>query len=300
MQRRNLLLCFDAFGTLFRPIRPVAQQYAEVARQCGFGSFSDHELQSSFRSAIKQEGKKNPNYGKSTGLGATKWWTNVIHNTFTPFLKDSQPLPRDLAPRLLHRFASKDGYDTEPNLVSTLQSLGRHKSQMGFENVIVGVITNSDDRVPGILSSFGLNVSPLRSSTGIDPRTVPNQDYDIDFHCMSYDAGVEKPDELIFHAAEFMLTQVLAVRGKGVGEIIGSTGSWHKVYVGDDFAKDVLGAKKAGWDPVLLDAEDQFTDLPRLKDSPSMTLDSLYEEHAAVRVRSIADLVTWLTAGTRR
>jgi len=77
MARPHLLLCFDAFGTLFRPKRSVAQQYAEVARQCGVTGFSDSELEASLKLAFKDEAKRNPNYGRATGLGATKWWTNV-------------------------------------------------------------------------------------------------------------------------------------------------------------------------------------------------------------------------------
>ncbi len=77
MARPNLLLCFDAFGTLFRPKRPVYKQYGEVARQCGITGFSDNELHASFLAAIKDESMRNPNYGKATGLGPTLWWTNV-------------------------------------------------------------------------------------------------------------------------------------------------------------------------------------------------------------------------------
>lgn len=73
----NLLLCFDAFGTLFNPKGGVAQQYAQVAKQCGVTGFSDKELQSRLLEAIKEEREKNPNYGRATGLGATQWWTNV-------------------------------------------------------------------------------------------------------------------------------------------------------------------------------------------------------------------------------
>lgn len=83
MARPNLLLCFDAFGTLFSPKGAVAQQYAEVARQCGITSFSDKELQSRLLAAIKDERERNPNYGKATGLGATKWWTNVSETHVT-------------------------------------------------------------------------------------------------------------------------------------------------------------------------------------------------------------------------
>lgn len=85
MAKPNLLLCFDAFGTLFRPKRPVVQQYGEIARQCGIGGFTDAQLQSSFRAAFKDEMRQNPNYGKSTGLGATRWWTNVrLSSSFFP------------------------------------------------------------------------------------------------------------------------------------------------------------------------------------------------------------------------
>lgn len=77
MTKPNLLLCFDAFGTLFKPKRLVSLQYAEIARQCGITGFKDDEAQAAFKAAFKDEMKQNPNYGKSTGLGATRWWTNV-------------------------------------------------------------------------------------------------------------------------------------------------------------------------------------------------------------------------------
>ena len=92
MARPNLLLCFDAFGTLFRPKAPVAKQYAEVARQCGLSGFSDDELQSSLRAAIKEQAKLNPNYGKATGLGATKWWINVGFLPSSPLAVTLLPL----------------------------------------------------------------------------------------------------------------------------------------------------------------------------------------------------------------
>jgi len=49
MSKRNLLLCFDAFDTLFTPKRSIAQQYGEVARSLGLGGFSDEQLQASFK-----------------------------------------------------------------------------------------------------------------------------------------------------------------------------------------------------------------------------------------------------------
>ncbi|KAM5357698.1 hypothetical protein ACJZ2D_015999 [Fusarium nematophilum] len=299
MAKPNLLLCFDAFGTLFRPASTVAIQYAEVARQCGVAGFTLDELQSSLVAAVKSESGQNPNYGKATGLGATKWWTNVIHNTFTPLIKD-QVLPKDLAPMLLHRFSSKAGYEAEPNLVSALKAFRRQQARKRYERIVIGVVTNSDDRVPSILSSFGLNVSPLRYGTEVNSNAVAEDHHDIDFHCMSYDVGVEKPDKLIFEAAELMLAQVIAIReGKSPSEVKADIETWRKVYVGDEYKKDVVGATNAGWNPVLLDSEEQSPDIPRLEESRSETIDGVFKENAVARVQSIQNLATWLTGGIR-
>ncbi|KAI5461797.1 haloacid dehalogenase [Mariannaea sp. PMI_226] len=298
MARPNLLLCFDAFGTLFRPKGLVAQQYSEVARRCGLTGFSGHDLQASLRAAIKDEAKRNPNYGKATGLGATKWWTNVIHKTFTPFLKTNQALPKDLAPRLLHRFSSKEGYDAEESLASALKSLRRTNAHRRFGRIVVGVVTNSDDRVPSILSSFGIDVSPMRYGTEVDPGALVGKNYDIDFHCMSYDVGVEKPDSLMFDSAELMLTKIITMRdGKSPAEAKADIETWRKVYVGDEFVKDVVGSGNAGWNPVLLDTNNQSGSIPRLEDQHSQTIDDLFKEHAVVRVSSVNGLAKWLTGG---
>jgi len=78
MCKPNLLLCFDAFGTLFKPKRSIIEQYGEVARQLGLViPRGDKQLERSFLDAFKAESKLHPNYGRETSLGATKWWTAV-------------------------------------------------------------------------------------------------------------------------------------------------------------------------------------------------------------------------------
>jgi hypothetical protein len=47
--KRNLLLCVDAFGTLFRPRSPIAEQYGSVARGMGV-QVSDDEVAKAFKS----------------------------------------------------------------------------------------------------------------------------------------------------------------------------------------------------------------------------------------------------------
>ncbi|KXJ86153.1 hypothetical protein Micbo1qcDRAFT_237089 [Microdochium bolleyi] len=334
-RKPNLLLCFDAFGTLFRPKHSVAQQYGDVARQCGLSSrLREEDVQPCLMAAMKAESKRNPNFGRATGLGATKWWTNVIHNTFAPLLAGTgASIPDDLAPRLLHRFATMDGYTLEsPDLVSSLRSLKgtpppappRTASVDGaasgqgvqrgplYDQIVVGIVTNSDDRVPGILSSAGFAVSPLRYGTELgDPAEMTAivdadgndlTDWDIDFHCMSYDVGVAKPDLAIFEAADYMLPRVLDARSTAALSHAEAHQAWQKIYVGDEYAKDVVGSLSAGWNSVLLDHEGSGSDthegqaIPILQDVGETTtsITDLFKESPVLSVRSIKDLVRCL------
>ncbi|KAK4211308.1 hypothetical protein QBC37DRAFT_427199 [Rhypophila decipiens] len=271
MTKRNLLICFDAFGTLFKPKRSVEEQYTLVAHKFGVGinpdgtnHFNSADVRSSFRAAFKSSAKEYPNYGRAVGMGATAWWTKVITDTFTPLLPQSQqrtPLPAGLAPALLHRFSSADGYQ-EPSpglrtLFHRLRSISSDSTKASpFDQVIVGAITNSDDRVPDILTSFGLRVSPLRFGTGSreareDPRTAD----DIDFTCISYDVGHEKPDTNIFEAAEGLAKGLTGLKKTATME----SSNWVKIHVGDEYKHDVEGALGAGWIPVWIPEMDDQT-----------------------------------------
>ena len=73
-------------------------------------------------------------------------------------------VPPELAPKLIHRFMSNEGYELRPGASEVLRYL-RESSRKNFDSVIVGVITNSDPRVPEVLSSLGLCMSPLRYGT---------------------------------------------------------------------------------------------------------------------------------------
>ncbi|KAJ6790336.1 hypothetical protein PWT90_09582 [Aphanocladium album] len=298
MARRNLLLCFDAFGTLFSPKGSVVQQYAHVARQCGLAGFSEDELETHLMAAIRRERKLNPNYGKATDLGSTKWWTNIIHNTFTPLVPQDQTFPPGLVSRLIHRFASDEGYEAQPDLVSALRAVRHPKPLHGFDKVVVGVVTNSDDRVPSILSSFGLDVSPLRYGSEEQASPHPGDIYDIDFHCMSYDVGYEKPDVRIFNAAESMLARIITAR-HGEAPTPDQVQSWYKVYVGDEQAKDVVGATNAGWHPILLDVDSQASKIAKLEDCSEQSIADVFQRDAVMRV-AVASRAAYTGLQTRK
>lgn len=67
LHKRNLLLAFDAFGTLFTPRKPIAVLYGEVARRHGLSGFSDDDLKTSFYTGTWM-----------LGSGACSWVVDVL------------------------------------------------------------------------------------------------------------------------------------------------------------------------------------------------------------------------------
>lgn len=156
-----------------------------------------------------------------------------------------------MVPELLHRFSSSEGYNLYPDVLPFFQQLRRKKQKDSApgSGTTVGIITNSDDRVPSILVSLGISVRPLKlgrpqwDSTHFD--ALAREAGDIDFVALSYDIGFEKPDRRIFHAVRNLMEQV-----KG--------DDCDFLHVGDDLEKDVNGAKAAGWESLLLDREEKY------------------------------------------
>ncbi|KAI4921626.1 hypothetical protein J4E90_000052 [Alternaria incomplexa] len=282
-QRKNLFLCLDAFGTLFTPTKPIPITYAEAALKHGIVINTPEpatQVSSSFKSAFKRLSSEHPNYGRATGMGAEKWWAKVIKETFTPFLAANQTFPKYLVPELLHTYSSRKGYTMYPDVLPffhMIRHMKTHRIHHGaahglwpWDKTIVGIITNSDDRVPGILASFNVNMSPRRYSgvaasplktTVSEPskkkkkRKEAGKEDDIDFTVLSYDVGAEKPDGRIFAAAEEMLAATLNDSFSSSSDTPPPVSSFEKIYVGDDLQKDVFGAQDAGWSSVLLERD---------------------------------------------
>ncbi|KAL1799881.1 hypothetical protein ACET3X_000223 [Alternaria dauci] len=260
--KRNLLLCLDAFGTLFTPSTPIQFTYAQAATRHGINVGSvkkPTKVDASFKSAFKKAAQENPNYGKATGMGAEKWWSNVVEDTFKPFLSEGQPFPTALTEELLRTYSSRLGYDVfrdvHPFFESLQVRLNNEKVSRiwPWDKTIVGIITNSDDRVPDILASMRLQVNPRRygdgDQGGTERKFKSRPLDDIDFTVLSYDVGFEKPDRRIFAAAEEMLALTLESMGSSTDT---PASSFEKLYVGDDLIKDVFGAEDAGWSSVLV------------------------------------------------
>ncbi|KAL8862051.1 MAG: hypothetical protein Q9178_001506 [Gyalolechia marmorata] len=194
----------------------------------------------------------------------------VIHSTFSTLLPDAAQVPEGLVTSLLHRFSSDEGYRLYDDVLPFFQQLHDWRktspaTRSDLYQLQVGIISNSDDRIPTILDELGLRLNGRRYGSDLVQSTTHS---DIDWVVMSYDVGIEKPNHGIFDAAKNM--SAISAEGEGV-----------YLHVGDSIEEDYHGALKAGWQGVLLDRDSRFKDdipktariktltdvLPRLMDS---------------------------------
>ncbi|KAL4872338.1 hypothetical protein BDV12DRAFT_142216 [Aspergillus spectabilis] len=299
---RPLLLTLDAFNTLFHPRHPIPNQYASAAATFNI-PISPSALQPAFRTSYKDLSASHPNYGRDLALrgeyaGPRQWWGDVIRGSFARAIADSDldknnnlknkggevGVPDALIEDLLERFASARGYslyeDVGPFFQRLRKAQGGGKGK-GKRKVVIGVVSNSDDRISSVLESLGISVRDARageektthknnlpgfeeereksrSRSDTRDRSSPLQDQgqeqkDIDFVLTSYQVGAEKPDPLIWDVALRTARRL----GSGSETDAGGDEGWERIHVGDDYGKDYRGATDAGWKAYYLprDAE---------------------------------------------
>ncbi|MCJ1228466.1 hypothetical protein MMC12_005127 [Toensbergia leucococca] len=181
--------------------------------------------------AFKKESEIHPNYALGTAI----------------LLIDSR-----LVSELQIRFASSVGYKLYPDVLPFFRDLRQSRNDQTdtsrFSRCAIGIITNSDNRVPAILSSLGLQVGPTRYGIASgSARLDMLEDNDIQFIVMSYDVGFEKPDPRIFKAAENLML------------------ASDFIHVGDDPVKDIFGASESGWKCILLDRDNHHHESKHLE-----------------------------------
>ncbi|KAE8356598.1 haloacid dehalogenase-like hydrolase [Aspergillus coremiiformis] len=292
---RILLLTLDAFETIFHPHPSVPEQYASAAHTFGLSTsaITAERLQTAFKPIYKAQCKARPNYGRNEVIlgrygGPKQWWEEIIRNSFSQAIAEhnasnhsaSDPidLPEGLVGHLLERFSSKEGYtlyeDVGP-FFSRMRAV-KTKGWGPFDRVLVGVVSNSDDRVPAVLKSLGLRVGEWRADEGVESMRLPgfeersslrdgdsskNDDVnDVDLVITSYEAGVEKPSPRIFEVAK-----------RQARALVGPSGDWTCVHIGDDLEKDYQAAVGAGWDGFFLDRGNDVRTLDGVKVIRSLT-----------------------------
>ncbi|KAJ5725929.1 uncharacterized protein N7483_007286 [Penicillium malachiteum] len=302
---RTLLLTFDAFDTLFYPRPSVPEQYASVAHKFGLSrtAVTPKKLTTAFKDNFRTQITQYPNYGRADVLrgrygGPRQWWEELIRNTFAQTLSTSktsskrQPkLPKRLVENLIDRFAGAKGYALYEDVAPFFAGMRELKAMRlrRFDRVVVGVISNSDDRVPAVLKDLGLRVGDQRADQdflsmmlpGFEQRDYADLDYDaamgrynglhpdndVDMVITSYEAGAEKPNRLIFDVAERQARKL--VRQSGVPKDDHNE-PWTRVHIGDDYYKDYVAAHNAGWQSYLLLRAN-------MREKPPGTLNSLMD-----------------------
>jgi FMN phosphatase YigB (HAD superfamily) len=96
-----------------------------------------------------------------------------------------------------------------------------------------------------------------------------------------------------------MLSQIIAARqGMNPEDSAAEAQTWEKLYVGDEFAKDVVGARNSGWKAALLAGDESQEaaddDAPELEEHPGASFHELFSRHDFVTIRSIQNLVNWV------
>ena len=149
---------------------------------------------------------------------------------------------------LLQQFSTAEGYELYPDVLPFFQWLRQERFTMFHRateriDTVVGIISNSDDRIGLVLQSLGLCASSRRFSQGIEREVLIKKDAnDFDFLALSYDVGVTKPDRQIFDAAK--LCAALPDAEPNVEHVY--------LHVGNDPVEDYQAAKQAGWKSVSL------------------------------------------------
>lgn len=201
------LITFDVTGTLMILRPPVAYKYAEAAKKFGI-TVNIEEIVSSFKNEWKTLSLLHPNFGRDTGLGWEKWWTQIVTNTFRSAEPtcDKRKL-EELAAFLIEEYKTPRCWALADGALDLLNYLRK-------SNIPLGVISNYDDRLKTTLSSLSI------------------QSY-FSFILASYSVGIMKPDKRIFELAR--------------NEIQGSIHPENCLHVGNSIEYDYLGARHAGW-----------------------------------------------------
>ena len=201
---------FDAAGTLFTVNGSVGATYARFAEKHG-KTVTVKDLEAGFRRCFAVAPPMAFPGASPTEVPTLEkhWWKTVVQDVFAPL--GSFPAFDAYFDELFTFFAQAEAWRLYPETLETLETL---KAQ----DVIVGVISNFDSRLLGLLNGLGI-------AQFFDSVVVSTQ------------VGAAKPQAGIF-------THALAQHGLTPEQAM---------HVGDSYEMDIEGARGAGLTPVLID-----------------------------------------------
>jgi len=210
---------FDAAGTLFEVAEPVGATYARVAAAHGI-RLAAAEVERRFRAALAAAPPLAFPGASPVRLGDHEraWWYAVVRRAYGA--SATSPHFDACFAELFDVYARAAAWRVFPDVPGSLHALRAR-------GLRVGVVSNFDSRLVGLLEQLGL--APLVDRTVHSTRL-----------------GVAKPDPAIFH---------LALEALGVSAA-------EALHAGDEVVADVEGARAAGLRAVLVDRAGRPAALP--------------------------------------
>ncbi|XP_043256592.1 rhythmically expressed gene 2 protein-like [Colletes gigas] len=211
---RPRLVTFDVTGTLL--MTKLEEHYVEIGSQHGL-SIDSRKVARSFKNSFRRLSLEHPIYGKHTGIGWKNWWRRIVYNVFKDQCGHLPEHTLDkVANSLIKCYSTSMCWHKYPGTIELLEFL-REKG------LILGVISNFDERLEGILLDTNIR-------------------FYFSFVLTSYGYGVEKPDASIFNEA-------LRLTKEGCSVDIAPE---EAVHIGDNVKNDYIGAKTANWNALLM------------------------------------------------
>jgi putative hydrolase of the HAD superfamily len=222
-------ISFDVTHTLLGLPR-MGEIYAEVLAQHGI-ECNGVRLQEMVPRVWRQISRDDPDHRDrflAHPRGPEGFWHQLLA-TLCQELELEEP-PVEAARELYERFGLAESWDIFPEVPAVLSTL----SNRGFR---MGVVSNFDPRLPGLLQDAGL---------------------DRFFEAIVYssDVGVEKPHPDIFRT----LLRQMRLPSQAV------------LHVGDSRRDDLDGAREAGLQSLLLNRNDESADLVSLAELPGLVV----------------------------
>ncbi len=209
---RPRVVFFDAVGTLFGLRASVGQVYGDIAARWGATGLAAADLDCAFGLAFKAAPPAAFPGADPVEIPDREraWWRAVVAATFAGV--GSQPADFEgFFAELFDHFATAAPWQVYPETVAAL-------ARLQAAEIELGVISNFDSRLPGVLGALGLD--------GFFASVT-----------VSTQVGAAKPDRKIFQAA-------LACHG------LPAASAWH---VGDSPTEDGDGARAAGLQAILVE-----------------------------------------------
>ncbi|XP_053207179.1 rhythmically expressed gene 2 protein-like [Panonychus citri] len=218
------LITFDVTNTLVKVKCSIGYEYCKIAELYGIKCSSDdmiNRMNANFKLSLKKIKKESPAYGAVEGITCYQWWYRVMYQTFISSGVDissseTENKFKQTTAHLYKYFSTSEPYQLVDGAEQTLRTIkGLRKS----DDCPIGVLSNSDERLPLILGELGVA-------------------HFFDFILLPQITKIEKPDAKAFQAAQEK------------GDKVDPSQALH---IGDDLMKDYHGAKNCGWNAIFVD-----------------------------------------------